>query len=130
MAEPNFFALLSIDTGLASQVGARIYPDMVPAPGEMPAIVHQRMGADPRGASYCGAIALVLAHYQIAVYALSRAETKVIGDIVRDLLINFRGDMGGVTVKDAMLASDYDSVDPEPGLLCRTQLWDVWYMER
>jgi hypothetical protein len=129
MSEPNFYDYLAADSALGAELDERIYPDMAPEGTAFPVLVFQRLGGR-RDSSYCGTNPVVLGNYQFNIYARSRLETRTLGDLVRDLLLDFRGQMGDVRVALCALAGDFDSIDPDPGLLCRTQLWDVWYVER
>lgn len=133
MSEPNLYAFLSGLAGVRGLVASRIYPDMLPQSPALPAVVVQKTGGI-RNRAYCGTDRAVLGTYQIDVYGRSRAEARQVAEAIADEspagMLDYRGLMGIVTVKDCALTSDFDSIDPEPGLLKRTQLWDVWYVER
>lgn len=133
MSEPNFFAFLTGLSGVQSTVASRVYPDKLPQNPTLPAIVFQRVGG-ARARGYCGTDRLVSGSYQFDVYGRSRSEARQIAQAVMaespEGMLDYSGLMGNVRVKDCALTSDFDSIDPEPGLLKRTQLWDVWYVER
>lgn len=128
MSEPNFFAVLSADTAVAGVIGSRIYPGKLPQNPQLPAVVVQRVGAT-RARTYCATERLVRGSYQFDIYAKSATERQAVSAVVASALLDFRGLAGDVPVKDAALTTDFDSVDPEPGYLRRTQLWDIWYVE-
>jgi hypothetical protein len=129
MSEPNFYEYLRNIPAVAAVVGSRIYPDKLPQNPVLPAVVYQRVGGI-RQTLYCGTDGLVDGNYQLDIYGKTRATTKDASDAVFNALIDYSGMMGATIVKDCTLSTDFDSVDPEPGLLRRTQLWDVWYVER
>ena len=128
MSEPNFHAFLSAQPGVQSLVGLRIYTDKLGGGGAVPGVVTQRVGG-LRQQRYCGADGLVLGSFQFDVYAKTRAACNEVAEAIRAVMQDFSGTMGATPVKHCHLTSDFDSVDPEPGLLRKTQLWDVWYAE-
>lgn len=128
MSEPNFYEHLRNVSGVSSLIASRIYPDKLPQSPTLPAVVTQSVGGQ-RQQRYCNGDGLVLGSFQFDVYAKTRAACNQAAHAVRIAMQDFSGEMGGTPVKHCHLTSDFDSVDPEPGLLRKTQLWDVWYAE-
>lgn len=129
MSEPNIHDFMVAQPGVAQLVGTNIFPDKVRQAAKMPAIVWQKTGAD-RQQMYCATNGLVLGNFQIDIYATTRAVAREVAEEVVEAMLDFAGLMGDCIVKRCALTTDFDSVDPEPGLLRRTQLWDIWYVER
>lgn len=130
MNEPNFHYHLTGVPAIAALVGGRVFPDMVKQGSLLPAIVFQRTGT-LRQQTYCGTHGLVLGNFQIDVYAKTRNECRTLAALVLKALIDYAGPMGtDCDVKHCALQTDFDSVDPDPGTLRRTQLWAIWYPER
>lgn len=139
MSEPNISHFLLSLAPVRQMVANRVYPDKLPQGYKLPAIVYGRTGGQ-RQQMMCGTHGLVLGNYQLDIYGLTSKEVRdlsnrVIGSGRRgstppDAMLDYKGTMGGCDVKNCALATDFDSVDPEPGLQKRTQLWDIWYVER
>lgn len=130
MSEPNFHYFLTGNSAVNEIVAGRVYPDMIRQGGGVPAIVTSRTGGR-RQQTYCGTHGLVLGSFQLDVYAKTRQEVRELSKRVIDALLDYKGLMGTTCiVKHCALSTDFDSVDPDPGLLRRTQLWDIWYVER
>lgn len=139
MSEPNLKHFLTSLASVRQMVGDRVYPDKLPKGYKLPAIVAGRTGGQ-RQQKMCGTDGLVLGSFQFDIYGLTRQEVRdlsnrVVGSGRRgstppDAMLDYKGTMGACFVKNCALTTDFDSVDPEPGLLRRTQLWDIWYVER
>lgn len=129
MSEPNFYEFLRSVSGVQSLIASRIYPDKLPQNPTLPAVVTQKVGGT-RQVTNCGTHGLVLGSFQLDVYGLTRAAARQVADAIFDAMKDDVGLMGATIVKQCTLTTDFDSVDPEPGLLKRTQLWDIWYVER
>lgn len=130
MSEPNFKTHLSGVPAVFALIGSRVYPDKLSDTNKtLPAVVTQKSGGT-RGRTQCATDGLVFGSFQFDVYAKSRTEARAVADAIRDAMADFSGLMGSTIVKDCALSNDFDSVDPEPGLLRRTQFWDIWYVER
>lgn len=129
MSEPNFFDFLSNAAGVQALVGSRFYPDKLPQNPVLPAAVFQRVGGT-RQKTQCATDGTVLGSYQLDWYGKTGASAKQAATAGFNALVDHSGLMGATIVKDCTLTTDFDSVDPEPGLIKRTQLWDIWYVER
>jgi hypothetical protein len=129
MSEPNLHDFLIAQPAVAVLVGTNVFPDKVRQGVKMPAIVWQKT-ASLRQQKPCGTDGLVLGSFQVDIYATTRAVARELATEVLEAMLDFAGLMGDCIVKHCALTTDFDSVDPEPGLLRRTQLWDIWYVER
>ena len=139
MSEPNLAHFLTSITPVRQMVADRVYPDKLPKGYKLPAIVYGRTGGQ-RQQKMCGTDGLVLGSYQVDVYCLTSKEARDLsnrivgsgrrGSTPPDAMLDYKGNMGACFVKNCALMTDFDSVDPEPGLQRRTQLWDIWYVER
>ncbi len=139
MSEPNFNQFLTSIAAVNQIVAGRVYPDVMRQGTPLPAIVYSRSGGQRQG-KLCGTDGLVLGSFQIDVYAVTRRETRELSDRIigsgrvgstpPSAMLDYKGLMGTCFVKQCSLMTDFDSVDPDPGLLKRVQLWDIWYVER
>lgn len=129
MSEPNFHYFLTGVSAIRELVAGRVYPDMVPQGKNVPAIVVSRTGGI-RQQKLCGTDGLVRGSFQLDVYGRTRAEVRELATRVVAAMLDYSGLMGTCVVKHCALSTDFDSVDPDPGLLRRTQLWDIWYVEQ
>lgn len=139
MSEPNFHYFLTGISDIRSMIAGRVYPDKIDQGSPLPAVVVSKTGAQ-RQSKYCGTDGLVLGSFQLDVYATTRREVRELskrivgsgrkGSTPPTAMLDYTGMMGDCFVKSCTLTTDFDSVDPDPGLLRRTQLWDIWYVER
>lgn len=139
MSEPNFHYFLTGLAPVAQMVAGRVYPDKLRDGGALPAIVASRSGGQ-RQQKNCGTDGLVLGSFQIDVYGKTRQDVRELskriigegrkGSTPPTAMLDYKGMMGTCFVKNCALQTDFDSVDPDPGLHRRTQLWDIWYIER
>lgn len=139
MSEPNFNQFLTSLPSVALLVAGRVYPDLLKQGTALPAIVYSKSGSQ-RQQKACGTDGLVLGSFQLDVYGRSRQQVRVLseaiigsgrkGQIPPDALLDYKGLMGTCFVKQCSLVNDFDTIDPEPGMIRRVQLWDIWYIER
>lgn len=138
--EPNFFAYFTTippvpitrqESGVveaAALVGERIFYQRARQNVRGTYMVWQRVGAQ-RQAMFCGTDGTVQGEYQVDVYGLDDVLFVNAASAIRRALVDYSGPMGAAIVKKVLLETDFDSVDPEPGLLRRTQTYTVWYAE-
>lgn len=128
--EPNFFPYLTGLPAVAALFGVRVYHQRAPAGMRDMYLVWQSPGVQ-RQDLFCGPSAEVGRDYQFDIY--SRDPTLFLNGqraIQQALLQNpVPIDLGGVRALKILAQNDFDSVDPEPGLMRRTQLYRVWYSE-
>lgn len=138
MSEPNISQFLQSVTAVNLIVAGRVYPDQLRQGTPTPAIVYFRVGGSRQKKS-CGTDGLVLGNYQVDVYAPSRRAARDLARLVigtgrrgatpPDAMLDYAGLMGTCIVKDCSLSTDFDTVDPDPGLYVRRTLWQIWYVE-
>lgn len=80
-AESDLYSLLSTDAGLAAQVGARIYPDLVPENVAVPYVGFERVAGTPLTAM-SGARMGELAGFTLACWAETRIEAESLANTV------------------------------------------------
>lgn len=128
--EPNFYPFLTGIPAVTALFGQRIYHQRAPNGAQGLYLVWQSPGVG-RQDLFCGSSAEVGRDYQFDIY--SRDPTLFLNGqraISRALLQNpLPIDLGGVRALKILAQNDFDSVDPEPGLMRRTQLYRVWYSE-
>jgi hypothetical protein len=120
-------ALLSVEP-IAAIVGERIF-GLVRPPGEdIPALMIQRT-ATVRQSLICGASRLVSADFQVDSYAMTGQDAWDLAAAVRAVLKDFKGAMGGTDINHVFLENEFPLVDPDPGVIRVTQLYNFWYYE-
>lgn len=125
--EPNLYRFLTV-TRPQPLLGDRIFQQRAPEGVRGTYAVWQRPGGE-RQAMFCGTDSTVGGQYQVDIYSRDDVEYLNAARAIRVALVDYCGPMGSVLVKKVLLENDFDSVDPEPGLYRRTQLYTVWYAE-
>jgi hypothetical protein len=112
----------------------RVYPLVIPqkvprgAP-QTPCVVYETDGID-RQVTYCGTSGLSRTSMKIDCYAEDYNTAKQVAQAVREVLLDFRGLLGGtVEVRHAALETEFDLQDIEPGLYRISQSWTIWHEE-
>lgn len=133
-------AQLLVDTGTGAflagetDADARVYPLVIPQKvprgrAQVPAVVYTYVASAWQG-TYCGVSRLVSADVRLDCYARTYHEARDLAAAVRSLLHDFAGSMGGtVDVRTAILTTEFDVQDFEPGLFRVSQSWTFWYTE-
>jgi hypothetical protein len=112
-------------------VARRIYGMLREPNSELPALIIQRTHT-LRQRTFCGpghTIKLVSADFQLDSYALTGQDAWQLASALRDALIDFQGMMGATFVNAITLSNEFPLVDPEPGDIRVTQLFNFWYVE-
>lgn len=131
MIEQGLFAYLSTLPNVQAILGAdktRLYPLIIPQHGNAPCGVYQLAGVD-RGRTYCATDTLIMSTVQLDSYGTTYASACVLARVFRLALLDFRGMMGTVDVRDCSLVTESDFEEPEPGLYRRYQSWDIWHID-
>lgn len=138
--EPNFFTYLTTVPAVpitrqqlgvveaAALLGDRIFYQRARQSVRGTYLVWQRTGGE-RQPMFCFTDGTIGGEYQVDVYGIDDVAFVNAAGAIRRALMDYCGPMGSVEVKKVLLSADFDSVDPEPGLLRRTQIWTVWYAE-
>lgn len=119
---PAVAALLSAD-GIT-----RIFPLLIPQQALTPCVVYQ-LTSTTRTQTYCGTIALHRSVVQLDSYARTYPEAVAVANALYDALIDYKGMMGAVEVRDCVQEAESDFSDLEPGLYRRYQSWGIWLIQ-
>jgi hypothetical protein len=113
---------------VAALVGARVFGLLRPQTSELPATMIQRV-ATTRQVLFCGTTPLVDAQIQVDAYGMTGDDAWGLAKAVRQVLVDFKGMMDATYVDHCSLVNELPLVDPEPGIIRITQLYNVWYVE-
>lgn len=129
MKAADFRSLILAQSGMSALVAGRVFPLRIPeevwdSATQKPCIVY-RTSSTNRGATFCGTDELVAETAQVDCYARSYDAAKALGDAVGQV-VDFRGIVGETLFGPVFIQTEFDSMDPEPGLFRRTLLLIVW----
>lgn len=120
---------LEADTQFSAGFFYIIIPQATPALQRTPCVVFNR-GTVDRQVRYCGTDGMVRTSVTLDCYATSYTAARSLAQVVRESLVDFRGQLGGsLPVSAASLVNEFDLVDIEPGLFRVSQTWDIWHAE-
>lgn len=133
MIQEGLYTFLAASSAVATIVGTRIYPLMIPQHAydeltKLPCLVYARVSVD-RQPKFCGTDALARSLVRVDSYARSYADATALAAAVYDALIDYSGAMGSETVKKVLADSEFDLLDVEPGLYRVTQTFSIWHIE-
>ncbi len=128
MIEEGLRTFLLAQTTVAALVADRIYGLLRPVAAVLPNIMLQRSGTT-RQVLFCGTNPLVDANIQLDCFAMDSEQVWGVAQACRRALIDFTGLMGATYVDHCTLANELPLVDPDPGVIRVTQLYNVWYVE-
>lgn len=89
--------LLGNNTAVATMVGSRVYPQLVPQTATRPAIAYQRISSIPEH-SHSGFSSLSRTRYQLTLEGNTHAEALSLALAVRRALSGVRNTVGDLTV--------------------------------
>lgn len=89
--------LLQSNAGVATMVGSRVYPQLVPQNATRPAIAYKRISAIPEH-SHSGFSSLTRTRYQLTLEGNTHAEALNLALAVRRALSGVRNTVGDLTV--------------------------------
>ena len=127
---------LSSPTEIIAIIGqgdrVRLFPMVIPQKGpaidQYPCVVYQ-VTQEERQKTFCGTQKLVSATVQLDLYALTLAQARQLSAVTRAALIDFRGMMGDVVVRDVTLTGGLTLYDMEPGLMRVMDTYTIWFEE-
>lgn len=136
MLEKDLFDFLSADTAILSKVGdgtrARIFPLFIPQKknmqDQMPCIVYT-ITSEQRQQTYCGTSPLVQLSVSFDLYAATADKARELSDAVRALLIDYRGMIGDMNVRNVSLDNSMTQYDMDPGLMRVIDMYTIWYQK-
>ena len=130
MMETDLRTFLLYQDPLTALVGQRVY-GMMREQGlqqQLPAVMIQRISS-ARQVKFCATDKLVDADMQIDAYAISGDSAWAVANVLRSALLDFSGMMGETHVDKVLLANEFPLIDPDPGIVRVTQLYNFWYVE-
>jgi len=132
MIEQGLHAYLASVPAVAALLTAdgitRIYPLLIPQQAPTPCVVYQ-ITSTTRTQTYCGTIALIRSVVQLDSYGRTYPQAVAVAAALYDALIDYKGMMGAVDVRDCVPEAESDFQDPEPGLYRRYQSWGIWLIQ-
>jgi hypothetical protein len=125
--------ILTNTAGVTAVVGARVHPLIIPqnerGQGSQPCLVYQVITRE-RSKTRCGTVALVRTSLQVDAYGRTYASAKAASEACIAALLDYRGTVGAVTIKDVALSAEIDLTDPEPGLYRVSNTFEIWHTPR
>lgn len=106
----------------------RIFPLLIPQQALTPCVVYQ-LTSSTDTQTFCGTIALHRCVVQLDSYARTYPEAVAVARALYDALIDYRGMMGAIEVRNCVREAESDYEDPEPGLYRRYQSWGIWLIQ-
>lgn len=114
MLEPDVRTYILADTQVATLVGARMYPRMLPQTPTLPALVFQRIDTR-RLHDLDGADGLPRARLQITCWAALPDDAATVAQAVRARLDGVTGTIGASTIGASLCTAERDVTDAEAG---------------
>lgn len=124
----NGVAEMLVETGY-ERIFAMVIPQKdIKNRAKMPCAVYSIIGEE-RSRTYCGTIKLLTATVAIDSYSKDIKEARGLSALVKKAMIDFKGMMGDIEVRDVSLVSSIGLVDMEPGVYRVSDTFNVWYVE-
>jgi hypothetical protein len=128
MIEESMRNFLLAAPTLKALVADRIYGLRRPVDAALPDVMLQR-SMTYRQVLFCGTSDLVNAQMQVDSYAMSGETVWAVAIALRKVLTDFSGTMDQTVVNQCHLANEFPLIDPDPGIIRVTQLYNIWYVE-
>lgn len=113
---------------LTTLVGQGVYGLVRPQAAPIPSVLITRTQT-VRQNTYCRQSKLVSADLQIDAYAINGDSAWAVANALRAALVDFTGMMSDVSVNKVFLTNEFPLVDPDPGVMRVTQIYNIWYLE-
>jgi hypothetical protein len=126
--EADIISFLKSVEPIAELVKTRIYGLYREPNAELPQLLVQRTSST-RQPLYCRTSRLISAEFQLDSYGLNGQDAWGLAAAVRTALEDFGGMMGASEVQRVFLTNEFPLVEPEPGDIRVTQLYNIWYVE-
>jgi len=126
MSSPDagLVAAILANATVISLVGTRVYHGERPQTSILPAIAWKRSGVQ-REMLLDGPSGMATAYYELEVIAETSAQSRTIADAVRSAVHGVTGNLGGATVRLAMVTTELDVSDVDGDLKVRHVLMDI-----
>ena len=118
--------VLTQDAGVAARVKARVYSEVLPDEGEMPAVVFDLVSEDEDEA-LDGPTGVRRASVTVDCWAEKRVDATALGKVVKDLLSGHAGAAAGLEVQSFFFVTQAWDFDAETKLFRSSQDYEVWY---
>lgn len=126
MLDPQLVAYLKDHAGLSALVDGRIYPDVLPDPHTLPALVYQRVSR-PRDVTHDGPLPEAQSRYQIDVWGHSRKSVRTVALELSRALLGFSGYMGTTHVAIPSQPQEIDMYETETGYYRELTEFIIWH---
>lgn len=133
---------LAADAALGALVAARIYPMLIPQESfkdfaRHGCVVYTRVGIARMQRLCNGGTTDGLLQSTVQIDSYAQRQTTANGALaiaaaVAAVLVDFRGELGGTggdIIKTITLDSEFEFLDPDPGLYRVSQTYTVWHVE-
>lgn len=131
MIKASLYEFMTDDAGVSALIADRVYPMLIPpeawsGSSVKPCAVYQRIGVE-RDVTLCGTTTLARSTFQIDAYATSYETADTVARAIKTALIDTHGDMAGTYVHACRLDTEFDLLDPEPGLFRTSMTFSIWH---
>jgi hypothetical protein len=117
--------LLTADAGVAARAGDRVYTEVLPQAGVVPAVVFTEVAGDD-DLALDGPTGTSSRRVQVDSWAKTRAEATALGLAVKAALVGHVGAAAGLSVEGAFLLSERWDFDTETALYRTSQDFEIW----
>lgn len=117
--------VLTADAGVAALAGGRVYSEVLPQGGDVPAVVFTEVAAD-EDLALDGPTGARSARVQIDAWARTRAEATALGHAVKLALSGHVGAAAGFEVLLALFVTERWDFDAETSLYRTSQDFEIW----
>jgi hypothetical protein len=132
--EEALVQILSAQTSVTDQIKSgdrfRFFPLIIPqkakAVDQVPCVVYQ-VNLEEFQKTYCGTESLTSASVQLDHYALKLADARRLSDACRVALVDFRGTVGSIVIRDVTIVNGLTLYDHDPGLMRVMDTYTIWF---
>jgi hypothetical protein len=117
--------LLTSDAGVAALVADRVFTEVLPQAGDVPAVVFTEVAGDD-DVALDGPTGLASRRVQVDSWARTRAEATELGLAVKAVLAGHAGAAAGLHVEGAFLLAERWDFDAETTLYRTSQDFEIW----
>lgn len=116
MIEEAIYSILTGDSRVASIVGTRVYPVIVPQPATLPVLVYSRISTVDDPLTHSGPANVVKAVYQILCLHPTITGAKTLASAVRAAMHGYSGIAGSEKVFYAQCVNQVDAYEHDTGV--------------
>ena len=127
----DFVALIEAHSDVVGLLGDRIFPLVIPRQvwdgnDRRPCISYQSSTQKP-GQTFCATDDLRSETFTLACHAFTYDEARSLARAVSAAVLDYSGVSGASDIDVVTLDSEFDGVEPEPGIYQRILQFSVWY---